>query len=193
MLCKLRFLATVGGNESWFFVLRVKSELSWAVYQLGVSEWVGRWLDKRQQQHKVCGQQQQQPWLSISQQQIMRKAHITTAAEPSLSVLQPNSSVLSLGCEDNPWPILYNLISAATLRNKKHPLFVLSPASWSFSLSPCLLHNNFQTYRLQRVVTRAFFFLFFAYWKLFCVAPTHTDTKLLYAFMSDENNLLGRK
>lgn len=164
----------VGVNESWFFMLRVKSELSWAVYQLGASEWVGRWLDK-QQQHKVCGQQQQQPWLSISRQQIMRKAHNHRRRTIALSVATKlRRSALSLGCEDNPWPILYNLIWAATLRNKKAPLICSISYVMIFLSSSLCAAQQLSNLSIAESGDSSFFFYFFCFSEtVLCRSNTH--------------------
>jgi hypothetical protein len=151
-------LCAAGGKRSWFYVLRVKLELSWAVYQLGVSEWVvrsfGRWLDKR----KVCGQQQQQPWLSISRQQIMRKAHIhvrTTERGPTATKLSAalgkiiRSQYYMYVC------VSFNLISAATLCNKKHPYLFYLLASWFLSTA----QNFLGPFSLYWFATFAFYLL----------------------------------
>lgn len=182
MLCKSPSLATVGGNESWFYVLRVKSELSWAVYQLGVSEWAGRWLDKRQQQHKVCGQQQQ-PWLSIS------------AANNAKGTQPPNHR--SLCCNQTPTCSRLKIIRGQYyITLSEQLLCAIKSTPYLFyllrhDLSPCARRTT--TFKLIDCRERwlELFSTSSASWKLFCVAQTHTDSKLLNAFLrkSDENIL----
>lgn len=188
MLCKSPSLATVGGNKSWFYVLRVKLELSWAVYQLGVSEWAGRWLDKRQQQHKVCGQQQQ-PWLSIS------------AANNAKGTQPPNHR--SLCCKQTPTcsrlKIIrgqyYITLSVQLLCAIKSTPYLFYLLRHDLSLSPCARRTT--TFKLIDCRERwlQLFFHFFCFLEtVLCRSHTHTDTQSCCTpscEKNDENILWG--